>query len=183
MEPDTVIAQTRRWIEEVVIGWNLCPFARKPFSAGRIRFTVTPATEPEELREILSQELRLLAETPLEQIETTLLIHPSALSDFLDYNDFAGDAEELLSELDLDGVIQIATFHPDYRFAGTAPDAVENYTNRSPYPMLHLLREASITAVADDPEFLEKIPERNIETLRRLGKNGVLERLRRIHKK
>ncbi len=179
MDESTILARTRRWIAEVVIGLNLCPFARKPFAGDRIRFVVTPAATAAELRAVLAQELRLLADTPAEQVETTILIHPHVLTDFLDYNDFAADANDLLSEMELDGIIQIATFHPDYRFAGSTPDAVENFTNRSPYPMLHLLREESITAVASDPDALAGIPERNIETMKHLGRAKVLEMLRK----
>lgn len=177
---DTIIAQTRRWIAEVVIGLNLCPFARKPFASECIRFAVTPATTAAELREVLARELKHLVDTPTEQVETTILIHPHVLVDFFDYNDFAADANDLLAELGLDGVIQFATFHPEYRFADTAPDAVENFTNRSPFPMLHLLREASITAVANDPDELAGIPERNIETMRHLGRAKVLDLLRKV---
>ncbi len=173
MDASDAIERTRRWIADVVIGLNLCPFARRVFDGGLIRFTVTGVTKAAELRDVLADELRSLAATPAEQVETALLIHPNALPDFLDYNDFVAEADELLAELGLEGVIQIASFHPHYQFAGTRPDDVENYTNRSPFPMLHLLREDSITKVNDDPEKLADIPERNIATLRRLGLAGV----------
>lgn len=173
MDADAVIGATRRWVEDVVIGLNLCPFARRVFVGDRIGYAVTDVTEPRELRAVLAAELQKLVETPIDVVETTLLIHPHALPDFLDFNDFTGDADDLLVELDLDGIIQIAGFHPDYRFADTAADAVENYTNRSPFPMLHLLREDSVTAVAGDPDALLAIPERNIAVLRALGADRV----------
>lgn len=180
MNPEAIIAATKRWISTMVIGLNLCPFAQRVFQADTIRYVVTDATDANALRAALAQELRLLAETPITQVETTLLIHPSVLGDFLDYNDFLDVAEGLLEELRLEGVVQIASFHPAYQFAETAPDAVENFTNRSPYPMLHLLREESITRVANDPDELLEIPERNIETLRKLGRKWVEEKMKEI---
>jgi hypothetical protein len=175
-----VIDATRRWVEAVVIGLNLCPFAQRPYRTGLIRYTVTcVATEPE-LLDALSAELTALAATPRTQIETTLLIHPNALTDFPDYNDFLARAERLIRTLGQEGVIQIASFHPQYRFAGTKPDAVENYTNRSPYPMLHLLREESVSEVNRDPAAMEEIPRRNIATLKALGRERVLEMLEAV---
>jgi hypothetical protein len=178
MQPDLVIDATCRWITGVVIGLNLCPFARRVFDAGGIRFAVTAAQDVETLRRELARELTDLAATPRSVVETTLLIHPQVLGDFLDFNDFLADGDRLLESLDLRGTIQIASFHPAYQFAGTAADAVENFTNRSPYPMLHLIREVSITEVANDPALLDDIPKRNIETLRRLGRAAILERFR-----
>ena len=131
----TVIEQTRRWIHDVVIGLNLCPFARRVFDARLIRYTVTDAIDPDALRTALTADLLSLAATPSEGVETAFLIHPHALVEFLDYNDFVAETESLLRELGLEGVIQIAGFHPQYQFAGTRPDAVENYTNSSPFPM------------------------------------------------
>jgi hypothetical protein len=179
MDANAVIEQTRRWIADVVIGLNLCPFARRVFDGELIRFTVTEAADAESLRMALAEELKRLAATPAAEVETAFLIHPHALADFLDYNDFVAEAEQLVADLGLEGVIQIASFHPRYQFAGTRPDDVENYTNRSPFPMLHLLREDSITAVNDDPVKLEDIPRRNVETLRRLGLRKVREMLGR----
>lgn len=172
MNPEEVIARTRHWIAEIVIGLNLCPFARRVFDAGLIRFAVTDAAGECALLEALASELKRLAAAPRTEIETTLLIHPNALEDFLDYNDFLFEANRLLKRLRLDGVIQIAGFHPRYHFAGTKPDAPENGTNRSPYPMLHLLREISITELAMSPEALLDIPKRNIETMRRAFGTG-----------
>ncbi len=180
MNADTVIEQTRRWIADVVIGLNLCPFARRVFDGALIRYTVTDAADAESLRTALAGELRALRDTSPEQVETAFLIHPHALLDFLDYNDFVTEAETLIAENELEGVIQIASFHPRYQFAGTRPDDVENYTNRSPFPMLHLLRESSVSAVNDDPEKLLDIPRRNLETLRRLGLAQVRAMLDRV---
>jgi hypothetical protein len=117
---------------------------------------------------------------PVAAVETMLLIHPHVLGNFLDYNDFLGVAENLLGDLGLRGIIQIASFHPDYQFAAAAADAVENYTNRSPYPMLHLLREQSISEGASDPDELLEIPRRNVTTLRQLGREKILEKLRAL---
>jgi len=168
MNPDP-IAESRLWIERIVIGLNLCPFAGRVFRDDTIRFTISDAASAEGLLDDLSGELRRLIAEPIESIETAILIHPHVLQDFLDYNDFLARADERLAELALVGVVQIASFHPQYRFAGTKPDSIENFTNRSPYPMLHLLREESISKVADDPEFLAGIPTRNIAALRKLG--------------
>lgn len=169
---------TRRWVEGVVIGLNLCPFARRVADAGRVRCAVTPAADPGGLLTPLRWELLALAAAPRAEVETTLLIHPRALPAFLDYNDFLPAADRLVRGLGLRGVIQVAGFHPGYRFAGTAPDAAENYTNRSPHPMLHLLREASVTEVASDPAAMAAIPRRNIAALRRLGRAEMRARLR-----
>jgi hypothetical protein len=178
MDTQAIIDRTRRWIAAVVIELDLCPFARRVFQGDKIRYHVSEAENEASLLGDLAAELITLTKTPLALIETTLLIHPRALADFLDYNDFLDDAEQTVKGLGLRGIVQIAGFHPDYQFAGTEPGAVENYTNRSPYPMVHLLREESITAVAGDPDELRDIPRRNIETLKALGKEKVLERLR-----
>lgn len=164
-----VVDATRTWLKEVVIGLNLCPFAREVYVTERIRYVVSAATDSEALRVELAEELRLLTRLDPAATETTLLIHPGVLGDFLDYNDFLDLAEATLAELGLDGVLQIASFHPAYQFAGTEPDDVTNRTNRSPYPMLHLLREASVTRAVETYPDADKIPERNIETMRRLA--------------
>ncbi|HVK12288.1 MAG TPA: DUF1415 domain-containing protein [Gemmataceae bacterium] len=177
-DPAAAIADTRRWIEAVVIGLNLCPFARRPFDNNQIRFVVSDATRPAGLEADLRRELEALAAAPAGEVETTLLIHPHVLTDFFDYNDFLDTADGLIEELDLEGVIQIASFHPNYQFAGTAPDAVENSTNRSPYPMLHLLREASVERAVESLADPDEVPRRNVETMRRLGREGVLRLLR-----
>ncbi len=169
---ETIVAATRRWLETAVIGLNLCPFARAVHVREQIRYTVSAATTPEALLTDLIAELRTLVAAAPEEIETTLLIHPAVLTDFLDYNDFLGVAEAAVADLGLEGVIQIASFHPRYQFAGTAEDDVENYTNRSPYPLLHLLREASVErAVAAFPDAAE-IFGKNIATMRALGIAG-----------
>ena len=167
-----VIASTQRWLEVAVIGLNLCPFAKAVHVKRQIRYAVTAATTAEELRAELQHELELLAGTNPDVIETTLLIHPWALTDFIDFHLFLHEADALVRTLGLEGSLQLASFHPSYEFADNAPDAIENFTNRSPHPMLHLLREASIDrAVAAFPD-AATIYERNIDTLRRLGRNG-----------
>ena len=180
MENQAVIDRTRRWIAAMVIELDLCPFARRVFQENKIRYQVSTAENEQTLLGDLNAELEALAKTPVAITETTLLIHPRALANFLEYNDFLDDAEQCVHDLGLRGVLQIASFHPDYQFAGTESGAVENYTNRSPYPMLHLLREESIAAVAGAPNQLLDIPRRNIEILKRLGREKVLERLRAI---
>lgn len=176
MRTETVIEQTRQWIANVVIGLNLCPFARRVFDGGLVRYTVTDATDTDALTAALTEQLRALVDTPAGEIETAFVIHPHVLRDFLDYNDFVTNTEQLIADLGLEGVVQIAGFHPHYQFSGTRADDIENYTNRSPFPMLHLLREDSITKVNADPDRMLDIPARNIETLRQLG----LTRLRAL---
>lgn len=169
---DAAIVATRRWLERAVIGLNLCPFAKAVYAKQQVRFVCSAATTPEALLEELGNELVLLRDTPAEEIDTTLLIHPQVLGDFLDYNDFLDGADALIEALELDGEIQVASFHPQYQFAGTEPDDIENCSNRSPYPMLHLLREDSVErAVAAFPD-PDAIVERNLETLRKLGPEG-----------
>jgi hypothetical protein len=167
-----VVADMRRWLERAVIGLNLCPFAKAVHTKGQIHYAVSQATDAEALRQDLVYELNsLLAQDPSAR-DTTLLIAPRVLADFLDYNDFLGVADKLLRKMKLQGVLQIASFHPDFQFGGTAADDITNYTNRAPYPCLHLLREASIDrAVAAFPE-AETIFERNMQTLEELGLPG-----------
>ncbi len=166
------IAATRHWLEQAVIGLNLCPFAKAVHVKEQIRWVESAARDAQCLLGDLVRELQFLAAADPETVETTLLIHPHALNDFLDYNDFLDVADATVEELGLDGVLQVASFHPDYQFEGTAPGDVDNFTNRSPHPMLHLLREESIArAVAGFPD-AATIYERNIETLRRLGVAG-----------
>jgi uncharacterized protein len=175
---DEAIAATRAWIERAVIGLNLCPFAKAVYTGERIRYTVSDAQTTDALVDDLERELRTLADTSADLVETTLLIHPRVLTAFLDYNDFLDEADRAVERLALSGVLQIASFHPDYQFAGTPPDDLTNYTNRSPWPMLHLLREASVEgAVAAFPD-TDRISERNVETLRRIGLRGLLDTLR-----
>ncbi|MBB5209528.1 DUF1415 family protein [Chiayiivirga flava] len=172
MSDTPAIAATRVWLERAVIGLNLCPFARAPYVQRRVRFVESPATDVRALHDDLRAELERLRDTPAETVETTLLIHPHVLQSFLDYNDFLDLADALVEDLGLDGELQVASFHPDYRFADAEPDAIENHTNRAPYPILHLLREASIARVVDAIDDPDAIYERNIATLRRLGREG-----------
>jgi len=166
------IEATRIWLDKAVIGLNLCPFAKAVQVKRQIRYAVSDARHAEALLDDLANELRHLAESDPEALDTTLLIHPYVLGDFLDYNDFLEVADDLIVELGLGGEIQVASFHPDYQFADAAADDIANYTNRSPYPMLHLLREASIErAVAAIPDAAD-IYERNIELMRKLGHDG-----------
>jgi hypothetical protein len=168
----SVLAATRAWLERAVIGLNLCPFAKAVHVKDQLRYVVSTATSPEALLEQLESELRFLAAADPEQVEMTLLVHPQVLQDFIDYNDFLDVADAAVERLDLGGELQIASFHPDYQFAGTDPDDISNFSNRSPYPTLHLLRESSIdAAVAAFPDAAD-IYERNIETLERLGPRG-----------
>jgi len=169
---EAVIAATKLWLERAVIGLNLCPFAKAVHVKNQIRYVVSNATTPEELLVELISEFELLAESSAEKIDTTLLIHPHVLTDFLDYNDFLDVADEALEELDLAGELQVASMHPRYQFEGTQPDDMENYTNRSPYPTLHLLREGSVDkAVAAFPE-ADQIFEKNIQAMNKLGQAG-----------
>ena len=168
----TVIAETRAWLEHAVIGLNLCPFAKAVHAKGQVRYVVSEATDPDALLAELQAEMRRLADTDPAEVDTTLLIHPQVLQDFYDFNDFLGLAEDALADAGHEGVLQLASFHPEFQFAGTDADDIGNATNRAPYPTLHLLREASIDrAVAAFPE-AEAIYEANIETMERLGPEG-----------
>ncbi|MDB5905378.1 MAG: hypothetical protein JWM26_4256 [Betaproteobacteria bacterium] len=169
---EEAIAATRAWLERAVIGLGLCPFAKAVHVKNQVRYVVSDAHNKDVLLDDLEQELRTLAQASPEEIDTTLLIHPYVLHDFLEYNDFLEAADAVVEELELDGVLQVASFHPQYQFEGTAVDDITNYTNRSPYPILHLLREASVdAAVAAFPD-AELIFEKNIETMNRLGIEG-----------
>jgi len=169
---DRAVAETRAWVERAVIGLNLCPFAKAPQTKGQVRYVLSEARAREALLAALVDELNLLAEAPAERVETTLLIHPHVLEDFADYNDFLGIAEDAVAELGLEGILQVASFHPHYQFADSTADDLTNATNRSPYPTLHLLREESVErAVAAFPE-AEAIFEANMATMRRLGREG-----------
>ncbi len=179
---DAVIAETRAWVERAVIGLNLCPFAKAPQVKGLVRYVASDAGDVDALLGELVDEMGLLASSPVDRVETTLLIHPRVLTDFLAFNDFLDVADSALAALGLEGVLQIASFHPDYRFAGSEPDDVANATNRSPYPTLHLLREASVDrAVTAFPE-AEAIFEANVQTLRQLGPDGWAELRRRCRR-
>ena len=166
------LEQTRRWLEQAVIGLNLCPFAKAVHSRGQIRWVESTAADVNALMADLVHELQLLAAADPLAIDTTLLVHPQVLGDFLDYNDFLDLADAALEELGLIGELQIASFHPQYQFEGTAPDDIENLSNRSPFPTLHLLREDSVERAVEAFPEAESIYEKNIETLRALGAEG-----------
>lgn len=167
-----MIDATRAWIEQAVIGLQLCPFAKAVYVKDQVRYAVSDATDTRTLVRALERELHALSQADAGVVDTTLLIHPHVLTDFLAYNQFLGIADATVRKLGFAGVVQIASFHPDYQFAGTSTGDVTNFTNRSPYPMLQLLREASVSrAVAAFPD-AHDIYRRNIETMRRLGASG-----------
>lgn len=169
---DQVRAQTLAWIDRAVIGLNLCPFARAVRAKGQLRCVVSDATDAEALLRALCDEAQRLLDTEPTQWETTVLVHPQVLTDFADHNDFLDAAEAALGELGCDGVLQLASFHPAYQFADTEPGDIANATNRSPYPTLHLLREASVDRAVDSFPDAASIYEANIATLRALGDAG-----------
>ncbi|MBE9610051.1 DUF1415 domain-containing protein [Chitinilyticum piscinae] len=174
MSNDDVIQQTRHWLEQAVIGLNLCPFAKSVYVKNQVRIVVSSARHLDAFLEELDRELALLAAANPDEIDTTLLIHPTLFGDFADFTDLLAIADDTIAEHELEGILQIASFHPDYQFDGTEPDDISNYTNRAPYPTLHLLREATIArAVAAFPD-PEAIYGRNIETLQRIGLAGWL---------
>lgn len=169
---DEMIAAVRRWLEVAVIGQNLCPFAKAVHVKDQIRYVVSEAVNIDALADDLVRELEALAEGNPEKIDTTLVILPNVLQDFLDFNDFLDVADGIVEELELDGTLQVAPFHPQFQFEDSEPDDITNYTNRSPFPILHLLREDSVTrAVEAFPDELA-IAENNIQTLRKLGHDG-----------
>ncbi|MEQ8205045.1 MAG: DUF1415 domain-containing protein [Woeseia sp.] len=171
MEAHTKADVVRRWVEKLVVGLNLCPFAGRELTQDRVRFVVSEATTEVQLLEALEAELLVLNDD--DSVETTLLIHSEVLQDFFDYNQFLDTADRLLVEMELEGVYQIASFHPAYQFADTAADDAENYTNRSPYPLLHILREASLEKSIDAYPDVEEIPARNIERMNSLGREKL----------
>jgi len=168
---------TRKWIDSVVIDLGLCPFAAAVVEAGQLRIVCSDARDAGSLATDLDDEIALLLQTPVEEVETTLLVHPKALLGFGEYNDFLGTAEALLVERRCEGVLQLASFHPNYQFEGEAIDDAANWTNRSPFPMLHLLREASVEAAIANFGDTASIPERNIARLRELGPDQARARL------
>jgi hypothetical protein len=172
MNRDEVIAATRQWLEKAVIGLNLCPFAKSVYVRNQVRIVVSDAKHTDAFLEELDRELDFLAAADPQEVDTTLLIHPTLFADFLDFNEIAGIAEEAVAEHELEGILQVASFHPRFRFEDSAEDDIANFTNRSPFPTLHLLREDSIErAVAAYPD-AEAIYERNIETMKQLGPEG-----------
>ena len=172
---EQVLQQTRHWLEKAVIGLNLCPFAKAVYVKNQVRLVVSHARHADDLLEELDRELALLVASPAEEIETTLLIHPTLFEDFLDFNDFMEIAEGVVDEHELEGVIQLASFHPKFQFDGTELDDIGNYTNRAPFAMLHLLREESIVRAVQAFPRAEAIFEENIKTLEKLGHSGWAE--------
>lgn len=167
-----ILTTTKIWLEKAVIGLNLCPFAKAVYVKNQVRLVVSHARHIDDWLDELDKELDLLVATPPEEIDTTLLIHPTLFPDFLDFNDFTELAERAVLEHDLEGVIQIASFHPQFQFEGAEPDDISNFTNRAPFAMLHLLREDSVARAVDTFTDVEKIPQRNIDTLNQLGLAG-----------
>ena len=166
------LVATRAWLERAVIGLNLCPFAKAVVAKRQVRYVLSDAELPEDLLEELAEELLRLRDTPADEVDTTLLVHPRVLTDFLDYNDFLDRADALVEALGLEGELQVASFHPQYQFADTAPDDVSNFTNRAPYPTLHLLREDSVARAVEAFPDPDSIVSRNIATLEALGHDG-----------
>jgi uncharacterized protein len=176
-----VIALTRAWLEHVVIGLNLCPFAESVYRQQQVAYQVSHATEEKGLMDDLIAAIEGLMHADPEKTDTALLIHPQALLNFEDYNEFIGWTEEFLEESGLEAVVQIASFHPDYRFAGMHPDDITHNTNRSPFPMLHLLRESSVDTALDALPEAAQLVEKNLDTLRDLGKDGWDALIQRMH--
>jgi hypothetical protein len=176
-----VIALTRAWLEHVVIGLNLCPFAESVYRQQQVAYQVSHATEEKGLMDDLIAAIEGLMHADPEKTDTALLIHPQALLNFEEYNEFIGWTEEFLEESGLEAVVQIASFHPDYRFAGMDPEDITHNTNRSPFPMLHLLREASVDAALDVLPEAAQLVEKNLDTLRDLGKDGWDALIQRVH--
>ena len=172
MNDAEVLGATRHWLEKAVIGLNLCPFAKAVYVKNQVRLVVSHARHADDLLDELDKELDLLVATPADEIDTTLLIHPTLFDDFLDFNDFLEIAEGVVDEHGLDGVIQLASFHPQFQFEGTEPDAISNYTNRAPFAILHLLREDSVERAVDAFPDADAIFEQNILRLEKLGYAG-----------
>lgn len=167
-----VVADMQHWLATAVIGLQLCPFAKAVHVRGQIHYVVSRTTDPDQLLVELERAMLELVGMPAAVRDTTLLILPDALVPFLDFNDFLDRADALLESLDLDGVLQVASFHPQFQFAGTTGDDISNATNRAPYPTLHLLREASVEQAVAAFAQAESIFEANIETMRTLGQAG-----------
>lgn len=172
MTDEEVLAETRHWVEAAVIGLNLCPFAKAVYVKNQVRLVVSKARHADDLLEELDRELDLLVATPASEMDTTLLIHPTLFDDFLDFNDFLEVAEGVVDEHGLEGVIQLASFHPQFQFDGTEPDDISNYTNRAPFAILHLLREESVERAVEAFPQAGAIFETNIATLEKLGHAG-----------
>ncbi|MDP2818855.1 MAG: DUF1415 domain-containing protein [Polaromonas sp.] len=175
MTDEVVLARTRHWLEKAVIGLNLCPFAKAVYVKNQVRLVVSQARHADDLLEELDRELDLLVATPVEEIDTTLLIHPTLFDDFLDFNDFLEIAEGVVDEHGLEGVIQLASFHPKFQFEGSEPDDIGNYTNRAPFAILHLLREDSVERAVEAFPDADAIFDENIKTMEQLGHAGWKE--------
>ncbi len=169
---EEVLAATRRWLEQAVIGLNLCPFAKSVYVKDQVRLVVSRARHLDAFLDDLDRELELLKTTPAEQVDTTLLVHPALFPDFMVFNDFLNVADDVLVEHELEGVIQIAPFHPGFVFEGEDEGNMSHFTNRSPYPTLHLIREESLEKAIESFGDTDVIFERNIEVLRKLGPQG-----------
>jgi hypothetical protein len=172
MTDQDVLKQTRQWLEKAVIGLNLCPFAKAVYVKNQVRLVVSHARHADDLLDELDRELDLLVATPAEQTDTTLLVHPTLFDDFLDFNDFLEIAEGVVNEHGLEGVLQLASFHPKFQFDGTEPDDISNYTNRAPFAILHLLREESVQRAVEVFPEAETIFEENVKTMEKLGHEG-----------
>lgn len=164
-----------RWLERAVIGLNLCPFAKSVHVKGQIHYRLSHATQKQELLQVLQEELQALQATDPAVRDTTLLVLPDCFPVFLDFNDFLQDADDVLYTLGLDGTLQIASFHPRFQFAGTTDDDITNFTNRAPFPVLHLIREDSIARAVEAFPEAEMIYEKNMRTLENLGHAGWKE--------
>jgi hypothetical protein len=172
VDDDAIVLATRNWLERAVIGLNLCPFAKAVYVKEQVRYVVSNANTPEALLETLMDELQHLSDTPAGQVDTTLVIHPFVLTDFEDYNEFLDVADAAVEDMSLDGELQVASFHPDYQFADTDSNDISNFTNRAPYPILHLLREDSIARAVEAFPDAADIFEKNIDTMQQLGHDG-----------
>ena len=168
----TVTDHTRQWLEKAVIGLNLCPFAKAPHVKNLVRISVSQARHLDGFLEDLDRELQLLGNTPADELETTLLVHPTLFPDFDTFNQMLDIADAAVVDNGLEGIVQIAPFHPDFQFEGTDSDDIGNYTNRSPYPTLHLIREDSIAKAAQAFPDASAIFERNIALLEEMGHEG-----------
>ena len=175
MTEEKVLEKTKHWLEAAVIGLNLCPFAKAVYVKNQVRLVVSKARHADDLLEELDRELDLLVATPASEIDTTLVIHPTLFEDFLDFNDFLEVAEGVVDEHGLEGVIQLASFHPRFQFDGTEADDISNYTNRAPFAILHLLREDSVERAVDAFPQADAIFDVNIGTLEKLGRTGWKE--------
>lgn len=175
MDEQIIIAAVARWLNEVVIGLNLCPFASKPARENRVRIAICSVQDDEELLQYLQREMELLEKKPANEIETTLVVIPQHLQDFFDYNQFLNWAEKLIKRNGWSGVFQLASFHPNYCFAGAEPEDAENLTNRAPFPILHIIREASLEKALQYYEGVEEVPENNKKRVEALGDKEKLK--------